>query len=611
MPRSPYSLRPYQPQWRDGQPYSAEFQDTYHSHGNRLGGQAIEVFLAGCKLPQSFRAMSSDAVWTIAEIGCGPMVNFLQTATAFLDNAPKGARLSYLGLDKGLWERDALAKLYANFPSDTRIAELSQELLKAWPQYGGNHRLYLAQGRIALTLAFGDVREELPRWAQWKDLVRVQSWYLDGFAPKRNPEAWDNTVLQAIASFSATDARLATWCVAGDLRRRLQKVGFCVQRKPGYANKRHRLEAFWPDSGITSMNNQPKSHVCKALIRGAGISGSWLAHSLALRGWQVSLHDNKTKPQALPVGLLHVRLNSSNGLLATLDAQALAHGLRALDGLNAPNIYRRTDIKELLSNKRSLRRAKRLLRRTARQDLFQQLADGVPDVASIQPEPQSQSEPRQWLRSQLGAVVSVPELLDRLHLPPGVKLEFGSASATGMSAQIDVWAAGDAGPAAPWVHGKESSLWMQSKASANSAPATPLTGHGWCVHEQSLQAGSMVGLGESLRTDLVALGKPSESSAFKREIYHGTRWYSKDGLPVVSVLANGIADNAAASDLKELDPAMNTSVTEPHIFTAMGAFALARAPLCADLMADMMTGLLPPVPYDLAQALQPSAQRLR
>ena len=48
-----------------------------------------------------------------------------------------------------------------------------------------------------------------------------------------------------IAARSNPGARLATFTVAGDVRRTLARIGFEVAKKPGHAGKRERLEAVY------------------------------------------------------------------------------------------------------------------------------------------------------------------------------------------------------------------------------------------------------------------------------------------------------------------------------------------------------------------------------
>ncbi len=62
----------------------------------------------------------------------------------------------------------------------------------------------------------------------------ADAWFLDGFAPARNPQMWTAEVLNLVAARSAPGARLATFTVAGAVRRGLEAAGFAVEKRPGF-----------------------------------------------------------------------------------------------------------------------------------------------------------------------------------------------------------------------------------------------------------------------------------------------------------------------------------------------------------------------------------------
>jgi tRNA 5-methylaminomethyl-2-thiouridine biosynthesis bifunctional protein len=86
----------------------------------------------------------------------------------------------------------------------------------------------------------GEVLEQLPALPGPADAV-----YLDGFSPARNPGMWSAPVIEAVARQCRPGTRLASWCVAGEVRQRLQQAGFAVRKAPGLPPKRHRLEATY------------------------------------------------------------------------------------------------------------------------------------------------------------------------------------------------------------------------------------------------------------------------------------------------------------------------------------------------------------------------------
>jgi tRNA U34 5-methylaminomethyl-2-thiouridine-forming methyltransferase MnmC len=80
----------------------------------------------------------------------------------------------------------------------------------------------------------GDARRTVPAWDGMAD-----AWFLDGFAPARNPELWEPALLQAVAAHTAPEGTCATYSAAGHVRAALADAGFAVARLPGYGRKRH------------------------------------------------------------------------------------------------------------------------------------------------------------------------------------------------------------------------------------------------------------------------------------------------------------------------------------------------------------------------------------
>jgi tRNA 5-methylaminomethyl-2-thiouridine biosynthesis bifunctional protein len=91
-------------------------------------------------------------------------------------------------------------------------------------------------GRVALTLLLGDACETL---AQLHG--KVDAWFLDGFAPAKNPELWQPDLFQTVAGLSAPGATFATYTCAGAVKRGLAATGFRVEKVPGFGSKREML----------------------------------------------------------------------------------------------------------------------------------------------------------------------------------------------------------------------------------------------------------------------------------------------------------------------------------------------------------------------------------
>ena len=109
---------------------------------------------------------------------------------------------------------------------------------------------------------------------------RVHAWFLDGFSPAKNPDMWSDEVFAQLAKLSAPNARLATFTVAGQVRRGLEDVGFTVLKKPGFGRKRERLQAKLE----TARTNTKPPNLDIPVIIGGGIAGASIANGFIQRG---------------------------------------------------------------------------------------------------------------------------------------------------------------------------------------------------------------------------------------------------------------------------------------------------------------------------------------
>ena len=307
-----------------GVPYSEDYGDVYHSAD---GGpaQARAVFLGGNGLPERWRGRTS---FTVVETGFGLGLNFLVTCAALLEDAHAPVRLHYVSVEKHPFSKGELAAALARYPE---LPPLASELVEAWPlPLPGFHRLHLARGRVSLTLLFGDAREALPQLE-----ARADAFYLDGFAPEKNPELWSPAVAKELARLAAPGATLATWTVAGSVRGALAQAGFAVEKRPGFGHKREMLAGSFP--GRTESSAGPDRRV---VIVGAGIAGTSCAERLAARGWEVALIDRHAgvarEASGNPVGLLRPALHLEDTALARLSRAALGYAFRRFSELSPP-----------------------------------------------------------------------------------------------------------------------------------------------------------------------------------------------------------------------------------------------------------------------------------
>ncbi len=212
--------------WRDGVPVSRRFDDPYFSLASGLE-ETRHVFLAGNDLPARFR----DG-FVIAETGFGTGLNLL-TAWQAWQAAGAPGRLRFVSFEAYPLTRPEMAQALAAFPD---LAGHAARLLEGWTGTGGLREL--GDG-VTLELITGDIRDTLPGWTG-----RADAWFLDGFAPARNPEMWGADLMAEVARHTAPGGSFATYTAAGHVRRALADAGFAVARRPGYGRKRH-MSAGW------------------------------------------------------------------------------------------------------------------------------------------------------------------------------------------------------------------------------------------------------------------------------------------------------------------------------------------------------------------------------
>ena len=296
----------------DGTPRSPRFDDIYRSCTGGLD-QARHVFLRGCGLPQ---AWAGQPQWRILETGFGLGLNFLAAWRAWKDDPLRPRILHFASIEAWPVAPSDLVRSAAPYPE---LAPLAQELAAQW--FGllpGVHRLSFEQGRVLLTLFVGDVRDGLREQTFHADSV-----FLDGFDPPRNAAMWALPTLKAVARHCRRGTTVATWTVAGEIRRDLAQCGFSVERVDGLPPKRHCLKgAFapaWEPKGQRPAIDVAPAH---GLVIGGGLAGASVAASLARRGWQVTVLDAAARPAAgasgLPAGLIAPHDSPDDNLLSRL-----------------------------------------------------------------------------------------------------------------------------------------------------------------------------------------------------------------------------------------------------------------------------------------------------
>jgi len=151
----------------------------------------------------------------------------------------------------------------------------------------------------------------------------ADSVFLDGFEPHRNAAMWELHTLKTVARHCRRGTTVATWTVAGEVRRDLAQCGFSVHKAEGLAPKRQCLQGAFEPSWEPK-NRRPAADVTpgRCVVVGCGLAGAAAAASLARRGWRVTVLDAADSPAAgassVPVALLAPHFSPDDNLLSRL-----------------------------------------------------------------------------------------------------------------------------------------------------------------------------------------------------------------------------------------------------------------------------------------------------
>lgn len=318
--------------WNEqGTPVADAFDDVYFSNDNGLA-ETRHVFLHHNGLPERW-ARHDRPLFVVGETGFGTGLNFLALWESFRHyrrQQPEGAvqRLHFISTEKYPLSQTDLQRALAAWPT---LAELTEPLLAQYPlPLPGCHRLLLDEGRVTLDLWFGDVNDSLPQWPApangW-----VDAWFLDGFAPSKNPQMWQQALFDELFRLARPDATLATFTCAGFVRRGLQAAGFTMTKVPGYGSKREMLAGHKPGQAV------PSPALPTITLIGGGIASACLAEALTRRGQAVRLLCADPAPaqgaSGNRQGALYPLLNPNAPVLSQFYATAFTLARRLYDGL--------------------------------------------------------------------------------------------------------------------------------------------------------------------------------------------------------------------------------------------------------------------------------------
>jgi len=329
----------------DGTPFATDFDDVYFSNAQGVT-EARYVFLANNQLPQRWENWQKPQ-FVIAETGFGTGLNFLVTLQAFAQfcqgRANSDFTLHFISTEKHPLHSADLSRALLHL---SEFSAYSDELIRQYPlPLSGCHRLSFLQGKVTLDLWLGDVHDTLPQLCVSKEGL-VDAWFLDGFAPSKNPQMWSLPLFIQMVRLATPGCTFATFTAAGFVKRGLRGVGFTVQKRPGHGRKRemlaghiedtrqdkHQAGYFHRGGHQPSTDTPPSKKGASVAIIGGGLAGANCAYALAKRGYQVKVYCQESAlsqgASGNPQGGFYPQLNAEANIFSQINASSFIYGAK-------------------------------------------------------------------------------------------------------------------------------------------------------------------------------------------------------------------------------------------------------------------------------------------
>lgn len=342
---TPNELTPAKVHWDpQGQPFSEDFSDVYFNTDSGIDESRF-VYINPSRLQE--RWQQHQGSFTLVETGFGTGLNFILTWLEWIEFQKKrkenllsydqqtSNHLHFISIEKFPLTKQEISRALSLFP---QLKHISDQLTNEYPLLiKGFHSLQFKDHNLTLTLIFDDVSAALPQLNG-----PIDAWYLDGFAPAKNPDMWTGRLYSSMAQLSRKNTTLATFTAAGDVRRALSGAGFKLNKVSGFGMKREMMYGeFIQSQGplATPFNTikpwlKPKATTIKKVaIIGAGIAGCTTAYALARRGIAVTVidkHGIATEASGNPQGAMYAKLAAGEATHSEIYVQGYLQSLRWL-----------------------------------------------------------------------------------------------------------------------------------------------------------------------------------------------------------------------------------------------------------------------------------------
>ncbi|USZ14641.1 tRNA (5-methylaminomethyl-2-thiouridine)(34)-methyltransferase MnmD [Moraxella sp. FZFQ2102] len=607
-------------------PVSEAFDDVYFS---RAGGLAEThyVFLQGNQLPTRFANLQAHQSFVIAETGFGTGLNFLATCLLWSQNAPKNARLHFISTEKFPLSLDDL-QLALTAWRDEHTTPWIDALLSQYPLLmAGCHRLHISD-QITLDLWFGDAYDSFGTLADnlTDTCQKVDAWFLDGFAPSKNSDLWSVELFKQFARLSHSATTLATFTAAGFVRRNLQEAGFQVNKIKGFGHKREMITAQFVSDVI---NPTPRARKHIAII-GAGISGVMTAIALSRRGHRISLIDKSTpmraasgNPRALLAPKLtliehaHNHLPTVSFLYAQRIYKNLSKSLQESDTHSAPIFEPTGAVDFLLPSQKSAEKRSAQIAPYPDALIYQMDDSGyqTADIATFVPLAgliNTQSIAK--LIAHLPNITVIQDTVDKLEKSDnsinlylsngGVQCYDSVVICAGFESEL----LDDTLFKCRKIRGQLSWVTFPQLLAQKGLPKTPIKYDGYCAAFDDGDGEHKFLFGASFVRNSTDTTISLDEHQFNLSKLTAALPDIAAALPDVSEFHGKVGIRAQTPDYHPLVGQIDT-----QLFTlyGMGSKGFSFAPLCAEILADLMNGTILPIDQILLDKLNPKRERLQ
>lgn len=331
-----------------GTPVADHFDDVYFSNDSGID-ETQHVFVAGNDLAERWQQWRNPT-FVIAETGFGTGLNFLVAMRAFNEFRAANPdhplkRLYFITTEKFPLPQQDMQRALEAFPA---LKNEAQALASLYPMgLEGCHRLHFDNHSTTLDLWIGDVHELLPQWHSPVNGL-IDAWFLDGFAPSKNPDMWTDALFSQMARLSKTGTTFGTFTAAGIVKRGLAGVGFTVKKRNGFGRKRDML------TGVFNQDNENVQHklrlpagpyyryandsldkTSKVAVVGSGLAAATACLALVKRGISTTLYfDGDTLASGAsgnPQGGFYPQLHSEASIASRIQAHSFLYARKAYD----------------------------------------------------------------------------------------------------------------------------------------------------------------------------------------------------------------------------------------------------------------------------------------